>query len=88
MKTPVFAAALSVVLSSSFVATAQADKLDDIISSGKLGVISALDADSCDIRGAVHEGIYYLWNPELLDDACYADPVPTGMGRPSQGGME
>ncbi len=33
------------------------------------GLISALDADSCDIRGAVHEGIFYLWNPELLDDA-------------------
>ncbi|WP_226996732.1 thioredoxin domain-containing protein [Tessaracoccus aquimaris] len=31
--------------------------------------ISGLDADSCDIRGAVHEGIFYLWNPELLDDA-------------------
>ena len=33
------------------------------------GFVSALDADSCDIRGAVHEGIFYLWNPELLDDA-------------------
>ncbi|HJE51319.1 MAG TPA: thioredoxin domain-containing protein [Tessaracoccus flavescens] len=33
------------------------------------GFMSALDADSCDIRGAVHEGIFYLWNPELLDDA-------------------
>ena len=33
------------------------------------GFISALDADSCDIRGAVHEGIFYLWNPELLTDA-------------------
>ena len=31
--------------------------------------IAGLDADSCDIRGAVHEGIFYLWNPELLDDA-------------------
>ncbi|SHJ73242.1 hypothetical protein SAMN02745244_03135 [Tessaracoccus bendigoensis DSM 12906] len=31
--------------------------------------ISGLDADSCDIRGAVHEGIFYLWNPDLLDDA-------------------
>ncbi|MHA6510240.1 thioredoxin domain-containing protein [Tessaracoccus sp. Y1736] len=31
--------------------------------------ISGLDADSCDIRGAVHEGIFYLWDPELLDDA-------------------
>lgn len=31
--------------------------------------VSALDADSCDIRGMVHEGIYYVWNPELLKDA-------------------
>ncbi|MFT3889050.1 MAG: thioredoxin domain-containing protein [Arachnia sp.] len=37
------------------------------------GFYSALDADSCDIRGAVHEGIYYLWNPELLDDALGAE---------------
>ena len=37
------------------------------------GFISGLDADSCDIRGAVHEGIFYLWNPELLDDALGAD---------------
>lgn len=36
------------------------------------GFISALDADSCDIRGAVHEGIYYLWNLELLADALGA----------------
>ena len=35
--------------------------------------ISGLDADSCDIRGAVHEGIFYLWNPELLSDALGAD---------------
>ena len=33
------------------------------------GFLSGLDADSCDIRGAVHEGIFYLWNPELLIDA-------------------
>ncbi|HMR50391.1 MAG TPA: thioredoxin domain-containing protein [Arachnia sp.] len=31
--------------------------------------VAGLDADSCDIRGAVHEGIYYLWNPALLEDA-------------------
>ena len=37
------------------------------------GFVSALDADSCDIRGAVHEGIFYLWNPELLDDALGAE---------------
>ncbi|MFD0865949.1 thioredoxin domain-containing protein, partial [Tessaracoccus lubricantis] len=35
--------------------------------------ISALDADSCDIRGAVHEGIFYLWNLDLLDDALGAE---------------
>lgn len=37
------------------------------------GFISGLDADSCDIRGAVHEGIFYLWNLELLDDALGAE---------------
>ena len=41
--------------------------------SGQGAFISALDADSCDIRGAVHEGIFYLWNPELLDDALGAE---------------
>ncbi len=30
--------------------------------------MAGLDADSCDIRGAVFEGIYYLWNPELITD--------------------
>lgn len=30
---------------------------------------SGLDADSTDIRGSVHEGIFYLWNRELLVDA-------------------
>ncbi|MCT1458842.1 thioredoxin domain-containing protein [Aestuariimicrobium sp. p3-SID1156] len=33
------------------------------------GLASSLDADSADIRGAVHEGIFYVWNPELLTDA-------------------
>ena len=33
MKNPAFAVALSAVLSTSFIATAQADKLDDIIAS-------------------------------------------------------
>ena len=37
------------------------------------GFISGLDADSCDIRGAVHEGIFYLWNPDLLDDVLGAE---------------
>ncbi|WP_296136757.1 thioredoxin domain-containing protein [uncultured Tessaracoccus sp.] len=31
--------------------------------------LAGLDADSTDIRGSVHEGIYYLWNPDLLVDA-------------------
>ncbi len=30
---------------------------------------ASLDADSADVRGLPHEGIYYLWNPELLLDA-------------------
>lgn len=34
---------------------------------------AGLDADSCDIRGVVHEGIYYLWNQELLVDALGED---------------
>ena len=34
---------------------------------------SALDADSTDIRGSVHEGIYYVWTPELLLDALDED---------------
>ena len=37
------------------------------------GFVAGLDADSCDIRGAVHEGIFYLWNPELLDDSLGAE---------------
>ncbi|MGO1384986.1 MAG: thioredoxin domain-containing protein, partial [Arachnia sp.] len=35
--------------------------------------VSALDADSCDIRGAVFEGIFYAWNEELLADALGAE---------------
>ncbi len=35
-----------------------------------------------------YDTMHFEYRPELLDDACYADPVPTGMGRPSQGGME
>ncbi|MEL4504273.1 thioredoxin domain-containing protein [Luteococcus sp. H138] len=30
---------------------------------------ASLDADSVDIRGMVAEGIYYVWNPDLLTDA-------------------
>ncbi|MGJ6980859.1 thioredoxin domain-containing protein [Aestuariimicrobium soli] len=37
------------------------------------GFAASLDADSCDIRGAVHEGIFYVWNRELLADALGAD---------------
>ena len=43
MKNPVLAVALSAVLSTSFIATAQADKLDDIIGSGKLRCAVTLD---------------------------------------------
>lgn len=35
--------------------------------------VSALDADSCDIRGAVFEGIFYAWNEELLQDILGAE---------------
>ncbi len=34
---------------------------------------AALDADSCDIRGAVFEGIFYLWNPEVMADVLGAE---------------
>lgn len=34
---------------------------------------ASLDADSADIRGMAHEGIYYCWNPELLTDALGED---------------
>ncbi|WP_203568434.1 thioredoxin domain-containing protein [Aestuariimicrobium ganziense] len=37
------------------------------------GFASSLDADSCDIRGAVHEGIFYAWSPDLLVDALGED---------------
>ncbi len=33
------------------------------------GFAASLDADSADIRGMAHEGIYYVWTPELLVDA-------------------
>lgn len=42
---------------------------------------ASLDADSADIRGMSHEGIYYVWSPELLvdavgeDDAAWAQDV-------------
>ncbi len=34
---------------------------------------ASLDADSADIRGMAHEGIYYVWNPDLLADALGED---------------
>lgn len=33
------------------------------------GFAASQDADSADIRGMAHEGIYYVWTPELLVDA-------------------
>jgi uncharacterized protein YyaL (SSP411 family) len=37
------------------------------------GFGASLDADSADIRGMAHEGIYYVWNPELLGDALSSE---------------
>jgi uncharacterized protein YyaL (SSP411 family) len=37
------------------------------------GFASSLDADSLDIHGRQHEGIYYCWTPELLVDALGPD---------------
>jgi uncharacterized protein YyaL (SSP411 family) len=36
------------------------------------GFASSLDADSLDVHGRQHEGIYYCWTPELLVDALGA----------------
>jgi uncharacterized protein YyaL (SSP411 family) len=36
------------------------------------GFASSLDADSLDAHGMQHEGIYYCWNAELLDDVLGA----------------
>jgi ABC-type amino acid transport substrate-binding protein len=52
MKNPAFAVALSAVLSTSFIATAQADKLDDIIGSGKLRCAVTLDFPPMGFRDA------------------------------------
>lgn len=52
MKNPAVAVALSAVLSSSFIATAQADKLDDIIESGKLRCAVTLDFPPMGFRDA------------------------------------
>ncbi len=40
---------------------------DLLLESG--GFASSLDADSLDIHGRQHEGIYYCWTPDLLTDA-------------------
>ncbi len=37
------------------------------------GFAASLDADSADVRGMPHEGIYYAWNPDLLADALGED---------------
>lgn len=37
------------------------------------GFAASLDADSTDIRGMAGEGLFYLWNPELLTDALGED---------------
>jgi len=37
------------------------------------GFAASLDADSADIRGMAHEGIHYVWSPELLADALGDD---------------
>jgi polar amino acid transport system substrate-binding protein len=52
MKTRAFTVALSAVLSTTFIATAQADKLDDIISSGKLRCAVTLDFPPMGFRDA------------------------------------
>ena len=36
------------------------------------GFAASLDADSLDVRGVKHEGVYYAWNPALLTDALGA----------------
>ncbi|MGB7963295.1 MAG: thioredoxin domain-containing protein, partial [Propionicimonas sp.] len=33
------------------------------------GLAASLDADSSDVRGMPHEGIFYVWTPPLLTDA-------------------
>ncbi|AMB87508.1 amino acid ABC transporter substrate-binding protein [Pseudomonas agarici] len=57
MKNPVFVVALSVVLSSSLITTAQADKLDDIIGSGKLRCAVTLDFPPMGSRDAGNQPV-------------------------------
>lgn len=51
---------------------------DQMLTAGG-GLASSLDADSSDIRGMAHEGIYYLWNPDLLRDVLDADDAEWAM---------
>ncbi len=44
------------------------------------GLAASLDADSADSRGMHHEGIYYLWNPELLAAALGEDDADWAAG--------
>ena len=57
MKNPAFVVALSAVLSTSFIATAQADKLDDIIGSGKLRCAVTLDFPPMGFRDASNKPV-------------------------------
>jgi len=42
-------------------------RTDMLLDSGAFA--ASMDADSLDLAGAHHEGIFYCWNPELLRDA-------------------
>ena len=44
------------------------------------GFAASLDADSLDVRGVKHEGVYYAWNPELLADALGAEDADWAAG--------
>jgi polar amino acid transport system substrate-binding protein len=55
MKNPAFAVALTAVLSTTFMATAHADKLDDIIGSGKLRCAVTLDFPPMGFRDSANK---------------------------------
>lgn len=44
------------------------------------GLAASLDADSADSRGMQHEGIYYVWSPELLEAALGAEDANWAAG--------
>ena len=44
------------------------------------GFAASLDADSADIRGMAHEGIHYVWSPDLLVDALGATDAEWAQG--------